>query len=132
MAGCVRIARFIRVGVMYPVRHSPLNGSTFEGQRTAGHKKVFNHFWDFITAMSKQSVPTHADAKTSAHPVKDDRGNERRPAPEKESCDSSKMRNNEKNAGAPICPRASRRCRCGFVFKYHLANFLEQPRSRNV
>jgi hypothetical protein len=118
--------------MMDAVRHHPLNWTTFEGQRTAGHKKVLNHFGDFIPAMSEQPVPTHADTKTSAHPVKDDRRNKRRPAPEKESCDSSKVRNNEKNAGAPIRRRSSRRCRFGLVFKYHLANFLEQPRSRNV
>jgi hypothetical protein len=94
---------------MYAVRHNPLNWSTFEGQCTAGHKKVFNYFWNFITAVSEQPVPAHTDAETSAHPVKDDRGNKSRPAPEEESCDSSKMRNNEKNAGAPICPGSSRR-----------------------
>jgi len=61
--------------VVYAVRHDPLNWSTFEGHRTASHKKVLNHFRDFITAMSEQPVPTHSDTKTSTHPVKDDRGN---------------------------------------------------------
>jgi hypothetical protein len=91
------------------VRHDPLDWSTFKSHRAAGHKKVFNHFRNFITAVSEQSVPPHADTKTSTHPVKNDRGNYSRPAPEKESCDGSQMRNNEKNASAPVNLRSSRR-----------------------
>jgi hypothetical protein len=104
---------------MYPVRHNPLNWSTFESQRPASDQKVFNRFRHFITAMSEQPVPTHPDTKTSAHPVKDDGGNHRRPAPEEESCDRSKMRNNEKNACAPINGTSSRWCGAGVTFKYH-------------
>jgi len=104
------------VCVVYSVCHNPLNWSTFEGQRPASHKKVFNHFGDFITAVSQQPVPTHADTKTSTYPIKDDRGNHRRPAPEKESCDGSKMRKNKKNAASPVNSRTFRQCGSNVVF----------------
>jgi hypothetical protein len=77
--------------------------------------------------MSKQPMPTHADTKTSTHPVKDERGNHRSPAREKESRDGSKMRNNQKNACAPINGTFCRWCDASVVFKYHSTNFLEHP-----
>ena len=98
----MRIARAICVRVMYAVRRYPLNWTTFKGHCAAGHEKVFNYFRHFITAVSEQPVTTHSDAKTATDPVKDYCGNQSRPAPEKESCDGSKMRNNQKNASAPI------------------------------
>src|ERR1044072_7481815 len=81
----VRVACFICVCVVYPVRHYPLNRSAFERHRAAGHQKVFDRFRHFITAVSEQPVPTHADAKTSTDPVKDERGYHRGPTPEPES-----------------------------------------------
>jgi hypothetical protein len=76
--------------------------------------------------VSEQSVPTHADTKTSTHPVKNDRGNDRGPTPEKESRDGSSMRNNQKNRTAPIYVASFRQCGFSVFFKYH-PNFLEEP-----
>jgi hypothetical protein len=66
------IVRAICVGVVYAVRHYPLNWTTFEGQRAAGDEKVFNQFRHFVTAMGYQPVIAHADTKTAADPVKHD------------------------------------------------------------
>jgi hypothetical protein len=69
--------------------------------------------------VSEQSVPTHADTQTSTYPVKKDRGNYRRPAPEKERCHSSQMRNDEKNAVGPINRTPCRGYRCHMFFQFH-------------
>jgi hypothetical protein len=99
----------ICVGVMYAVRRNPLNGSTFERQASAGHKKVFNQLRAFVTAVSKQPVIAHTDTETPTNPVKDDSSDDRRPTPEKQSCDCSNMRNDQEDRIAPInvlpCPR---------------------------
>jgi hypothetical protein len=80
--------------------------------------------------VSEQPVPAHADAKTSTHPVKDERGNHRRPAPEPESRDGSKMRDNKKNGCAPINPTSCRTF--GVVFKYHSTKLPWTSCSRNL
>jgi len=104
---------------VYAVRHYPLNWTAFKGQGAAGDEEVFDYLWHFITAMSEQPVPTHADTKTATHPVKDDRNDHCRPTPEKESRDGSKMRNNQKDPGAPVDAPFSRWRGFGMVFKYH-------------
>src|SRR6185369_17224512 len=72
MAWRMWIVRTICVGVVYTVRHYPLNGTTFESQRAAGYEKVFNHFRHFVTAVGYQPVIAHADTQTTANPVKHD------------------------------------------------------------
>jgi hypothetical protein len=79
----VRVAGTICVRVVYAVRHGPLNWSTLECDRAARHKKICNGFWNFISAMRQQPVKSHADAKTAANPVKYQRRDHSRPAPEK-------------------------------------------------
>src|SRR6185369_13932305 len=97
----VRVADTICVRMVYAVRHYPLNWPTLERERAAGHKKIFNRFRNFITAMGQQPVKSHADAETSANPVKHYRRDHRGPAPEKESCDRRSMRKNQED---PVCP----------------------------
>src|ERR1043165_6807823 len=101
MAWRMRIACAISVGVVYAMRHYPLNGTTFESERAAGDEKVFNQFRHFVTAMGKQPVIAHADTKTTANPVKHNSSNYRRPTPEEERCDGAKMGANQKGRGAP-------------------------------
>ena len=69
----------------------------------------------------------HADAKTSTYPVKDDCGNDSRPAPEKERCDRSEMRSGEKNCVCPINRVSFRRCVFSVVLRFHSMNFLARP-----
>src|SRR5919112_471406 len=66
----VRIAGTICVRMVYAMRHYPLNWPTFERQRAARRKKIFDCLRNFITAMGQQPVKTHADAETSTDPVK--------------------------------------------------------------
>jgi hypothetical protein len=72
-------------------------------------------------------MPTHADTKTSTHPVKNDGSNHRRPAPKEESCDRSEMCNNEKNACAPINGTSTRWSDASVVFKYHSTTSSNNP-----
>jgi hypothetical protein len=98
----VRVAGTICVRVVYAVRHGPLNWSTLECDRAARHKKICNGFWNFISAMRQQPVKSHADAKTAANPVKYQRRDHSRPAPEKESGYRCYMRKNNKDSVCPI------------------------------
>ena len=119
MSWRMRIAWLIGVGVVYSVRHYPLNWSTFERQRTAGDQKVFNRFRHCITAVREQPVPTHADAQARTDPIKDERRNHRRPAPEEQSGDGRKMGNNEKDRCAPVNGISLRRCGYSVVLTNH-------------
>jgi hypothetical protein len=98
----VRISWVICVRVMYTMRYNPLNRPTFESHRAARRQKVFNYSGNFITAMSQESVIAHPDAETSAHPIKNNCRNHRRPAGEKERCNRSRMRDNQENSIGPI------------------------------
>src|SRR6185503_6129181 len=101
----VRVAGTISVRMVYAMRHHPLNRPALERQRAARRKKVFNWFWNFITAMGQQPVISHADTETSRDPVKHHCGNQRRPAPEKERCDCCKMCKDQENSICPINPK---------------------------
>src|SRR6185369_14211124 len=122
MAWRMWIVRAISVGVVYAVRHYPLNGTTFERQRAAGNEKVFNQFRYFVTAVGYQPVIAHADTKTTANPVKHDSSYYRRPTPKEERCDGAKMGANQKDRGAPIAlgpinaPSLRRRCGAPTLF----------------
>ena len=52
MAVCMR--------VMNSMGGHPLNWSTFEGQRATRYQKIFDYLGYFVTAVSKQTVKTHA------------------------------------------------------------------------
>jgi hypothetical protein len=98
----VWITGTIGMRMVNAMRHDPLNWPTLECERAAGYEKIFNWFRDFITAMRKQPVKAHADAETSADPIKHERGEHGRPAPEKESRYSRYMRNDKENCIRPI------------------------------
>src|SRR5215213_587312 len=96
------IACLICMRMVYAVRHYPLDWTTFESQRGAGHQKVFNCFRHLVTAVRQQTVIAHPDAQTRTNPVKDYRGDDGRPTPKKKRCNRSKMGDNKKDPGAPI------------------------------
>ncbi len=79
----MRIACTIGVRMVYAVRHDPLDWSTLQCEGSASHEEILDKFRDLVAPVSDQPMVAHANPQTAADPIKQNRGNHRRPAPEK-------------------------------------------------
>src|SRR5258706_13608697 len=88
---CVRVSLPIGVRVVHAMGGGPFNRTPLKRQRGTRHEEVFDGSWDFVTAVRKQTVISHADAQTTRDPVEQHRGNHRGPTPEPESREGAEM-----------------------------------------
>src|SRR5688572_32238612 len=110
VARCMRVASAIRMSMMNAMCRDPLNRAAFERQRSTGDQEVFDWFRNPVRTVRDQAVIAHADAKHAGNPIKYDRGDKRRPTPEKESRDRGRVTNDKKNCRSPIQSLLERSC----------------------
>ena len=78
----VWIAVSIRMRMMNAMCSDPLNGSAFEGQRSADNQKIFDWLGHAVSAMCEEPMKAHPNA-AATDPIQNYRADKRGPAKEK-------------------------------------------------
>lgn len=62
-------ARHLSVSVVKAVRHDPVDGAAFEGQRPADRQQVLDPFRRLVPPVREKAVKAHADRPDSRQPT---------------------------------------------------------------
>ena len=98
----MRIAFFVGVLVMHPMRAHPGERSAFESRGAADGQEIFHPLWRFVAAVSQQAVVAHANAKASGDPPEKSRKYHGFPGEKEQRGDRADMKCKHEKGRGPI------------------------------